>query len=119
MSFLSQTLKSLLSRFHYVVPLVEVDSGGSAMNLQGNASGHAFVEAPVPTTHTTLTPNAATDITALANYGFLTGGAGTIQYRTVGDPDTTVTIDVSAGQYVLGQMTKLIAADVVVIGLAQ
>lgn len=44
MSYLSDTLANLLSRFQYVVPLIEKSGGGSAVNLQGNANGHPYVD---------------------------------------------------------------------------
>ena len=64
----------------------------------------------IPTKHTAITKSDDTDLTTFANYGVYIGGDGNLKYRTVGVPNTTITLPVVAGQFVVGQFTRVMAA---------
>jgi hypothetical protein len=75
----------------------------------------------IPTTHTAITKSDATDLTSLANVGVIIGGAGDLAYRCTGNPSTTVTLTVVAGQFIPGQFTRVMAATTAtnIVGVAR
>jgi hypothetical protein len=62
-----------------------------------------------PTNFAAVSPSDTTDLTAIANLGVLIGGAGLLVVKGVYDT-VAVTIAVTAGQYVPGRFSRIMAA---------
>ena len=92
---------------------VEGVAGGTAVPVSGTLTIDAASLASMlaaPPKHVAIVKSDDTDLTELANVGVYVGGDGNLAYRTVGDPTTTVTLPVLAGQFVWGQFTRVMAA---------
>lgn len=72
-----------------------------------------------PGSHTAITPSDSTDVTAIASVGLLCTVAGTLAVRGLTTASTTVSFPCVAGQYVYGQLSRVMAATTgTYIGLA-
>lgn len=65
-------------------------------------------EAGIPGKWVACTPSDSTDVTG--SIGIRVNGAGNVAFRCVGDPTTTVTIAATAGEYIPGNYTRIMAA---------
>lgn len=128
-------VKTIIDGTRKSLVLVET-AANNVVNLQGNASGHPYVEisggtvtatvtgvataalqtalnaiVAVPTIPTQITASDATDVSTLTTKGLLVETAGDLAIRGTGAPSTTVTITVVAGQYVPIACSRVMAAS--------